>query len=143
MSAVLSSSSISPNPYLSDEQYALLCMRGVVLHAAAGAPLEPTEVERQCRLAEGSRQLTLAAMEAEFGDLGYRFDRSRDCRGSALHLTGARAGLRYPCVGLYPVQADDRRSAWHWQARSDSRFQRLQALRVEIFAVHRNCIYEV
>ena len=143
-SSFSSFSSFSPNPYLSDAQYALLSLRGLVRDAAAAtAAFDPAETERQCRLVEGARQLTLADMESEFRALGYRFDRARDCLGNALHMTGARAGLCYPCVSLYPVQVSDGRSAWHWQARRDSKFRRMQALRGEIFAVYRNRIYEV
>ncbi|MGF6440294.1 hypothetical protein [Paraburkholderia youngii] len=92
-------------------------------------------------LAAGCRQLTIAGMSAEVGALGYRFARDRDSRCENRYLTGPRAGANYPACNLSLVQADDGKSAFHYQARRDENFHRLQALRGEIFAVHSCRIY--
>lgn len=102
-------------------------------------PLVQAEIDSLLEL--GYRQLTIDQMSKEIRDLGYRFDRNMDCKGTSRHLTGKRAGATYPCCTLYMVQIDDGKSFAHFEARRDSKFQELQALRDEIFAVSRGRIY--
>ena len=101
------------------------------------------EQEIKSRLANGGRQATMAQMQVEYRTLGYRFDRTCDCRSIARYVSGARAGQSYPCLSLYPVQISDGLSAWNVNARRDDNFQTMQRLRGEVFAVSRNAIAEV
>jgi hypothetical protein len=102
-----------------------------------------THEEVTYRLAQGQRQVSFAQFRAEYEAIGYIFDRSCDVRSTALYMTGERKGSSYPYLGLYPIQSDNRISAWHVNARKDGKYEQLQQLRNEIFAVHNNRIVEV
>lgn len=94
--------------------------------------------ELQWRAARGEFPLRVSELCARFAALGYRIDRSDDCRGNALHMTGERAGETYPCCTTGVVEADTGRSAFHREARRDERFQVMQELRGRVFAVTRS-----
>lgn len=95
------------------------------------------------RIASGMEQLSMEQLQARFAALGYRFDRSCDCKGMARYMSGEYAGHAYPALTLYPVQADNGLSAWNAEARRDSQFQAMQRLRKQLFAVSRGAIVEV
>ena len=90
--------------------------------------------ELEYRQSIGQRHVSLEKLIEEYAALGYRFDRSMDCIGRAEHLTGPMAGTSYVANSLYPVQIDNGLSAWHVDARRDTNYTKLQALRNEIFA---------
>lgn len=83
----------------------------------------------------GCERVSVAEFGRRFAALGYRVDRSMDCRGSARIMTGPRAGESYPCCDTGLNEADTGLRAWNYQARRDARFQAMQELRQRIFAV--------
>lgn len=87
------------------------------------------------RIQHGQTRCTIHGLEQLYRALGYRFDRSLDCRGAASYMTGPRAGISYPCLTLYPVQIDNGLSAFHVDARRDAQFLALQTMRNTHFAV--------
>jgi hypothetical protein len=101
------------------------------------------EREIAARFADGFRKLTLEGLVAEYGALGYSFDRTMDCRSIARWVTGPRAGETYPYLTLSPKETDTGRSAFNIEARRDANFRRLMELRSEIFAVSQERIVEV
>lgn len=90
----------------------------------------------------GMRRVTIKAMNAEFMALGYRLDRSLDCRGLARWQTGARAGKSHPAITTGVKESDSGRSAFHFESRRDSNFEAMQRLRQDVFAVSRGAIFE-
>ncbi len=99
----------------------------------------PLQVEVESRTARGAELLSVEAFAARFAALGYRLDRSLDCRSTAQWL---ESGRTYPACSVYLVEADTGMSAFHYQARRDSRFDAMQALRDQVFAVSRGAILE-
>ena len=95
------------------------------------------------RLAQGWKQVSFEQFKAEYAAIGYTFDRSCDTQGMARYVSGERAGLSYPCLTLYPVQADDKVSVWNVDARRDAKYEAFRALRNSVFAVSRGRIVEV
>lgn len=95
------------------------------------------------RLAQGYRQVSFDQFKAEYAAIGYTFDRTSDVRGIARYMTGERAGQSYPYLGLYPVQADDRVSAWNADARRDASYTAFKVLRNSLFAVVQGRIVEI
>jgi hypothetical protein len=87
---------------------------------------------------QGQRHVSLAQLIREYEALGYRFDRTMDCQATAQYMTGERTGERYPYLALYPVQADNGKSAWNIEARRDNNFRAMQALRNQIFSTMRD-----
>jgi hypothetical protein len=102
-----------------------------------------TEAEALSRQKHGMRQLSLSNLIAEYAACGYHFDPSMACNCQARYMSGPRAGESYPARTLYPVQSDDGKSAFHFEARRDSNYACLQALRNSVFAVSRGRIVEV
>lgn len=101
--------------------------------------IEDLNREIAARLAEGLRRVTVAQFCDEFAALGYRVDRGRDCVYVGRYMTGPRAGETYPACSTGMREADTGRSAFHFEARRDAAFARMQALRDEIFAVLPSC----
>ena len=95
------------------------------------------------RLAQGWRQVSFDQFKAEYAAIGYKFDRKDDVRSIARYMTGEQAGQSYPYLGLYPVQADDKVSAWNANARRDANYEAFKALRNSLFAVVQGRIVEV
>ena len=95
------------------------------------------------RLSQGWRQVSFEQFKAEYAAIGYTFDRSSDIRSVARHMTGERAGQSYPYIGLYPVQADDKVSAWNVNARRDANYEAFKVLRNSLLAVVQGRIVEV
>ena len=95
------------------------------------------------RLAQGWRQVSFDQFKAEYAAIGYTFDRSSDVRSIARYITGKQAGQSYPYLSLYPVQADDKVSAWNVNARRDANYEAFKALRNSLFAVVQGRIVEV
>jgi len=97
------------------------------------------EVEVAFRLRTGWTQVTVKEFTARYEALGYRLDRSHDCRCVARYLSDGRT---YPCCTAYPVNITNGRSAWN-EDKGRADFAGLQRLRGEIFAVSRGAILEV
>ena len=95
------------------------------------------------RLSQGWRQVSFDQFKAEYAAIGYTFDRSSDVRSIARYITGEQAGQSYPYLSLYPVQADDKVSAWNVNARRDANYEAFKALRNSLFAVVQGRIVEV
>ena len=95
------------------------------------------------RTRQGQVCLSLRALQDRYEALGYTFDRSMDCIGTATYVSGPFGGHSYPHRSLYPVQADNGLSAWNLNARRDENFQAMQRLRNEVFAILDQRIYEV
>lgn len=95
------------------------------------------QAEVAFRKSQGYEQVTLEAVKRRVADLGYRLDRTMDCRCLARHMTGERAGVSYPCLTTGIVEADTGMGFAHVDARRDANFDRLQKLRFsgEVFAV--------
>ena len=95
------------------------------------------------RLSQGWRQVPFEQFKAEYAAIGYTFDRSCDVRSIARYMTGEQAGQSYPYLGLYPIQADDKVSAWNVNARRDTNYESFRALRNSLFTVVQGRIVEV
>lgn len=97
----------------------------------------------QAALANGMQILTVKEFSARFAALGYKLDRSMDCRSNARFMTGEYAGEVYPCVTTDIREIDTGMSAFHYQARRDENFKAMQKLRGEICAITRGALLEV
>lgn len=105
--------------------------------------MDKLENEIAYRVKQGQERVSMREFLARYEAIGYRFDRSSDCRSMARHMTGERTGESYPCVNLYPVQADNDLSAWNVNARRDENWEAFKKLRNSIFSVSRGAIVEV
>lgn len=84
---------------------------------------------------EGLRQVTLAQMNQDLADMGYKLDRNGDCSGTATYVSGVRQGQSYRNLSLSVREIDSGKRAFHYQARRDANFKRMQAYRDEAFAI--------
>lgn len=98
------------------------------------------EIER--RKAEGDAPMTVRAMDAAFRALGYRLDRSLDCRSVARIMTGDAAGASYPCVTTGVKHIATGLSAFNVDAPRDDAFHAMQSLRLRAYAISRGAILE-
>lgn len=78
---------------------------------------------------QGARRLTVAQIERELNAIGYRLDRTMDCRGTARFMTGPFAGETFPSLTTGIAQSDNRVSAFNVNARRDANYGRLKELR--------------
>ncbi len=76
-------------------------------------------------------EFTLSSLANELKRLGYKLDRSMDCKHTARWLTGDRAGESYPCISTWVKEIDTGKSAFSTEARRDANFEALQTLRKE------------
>ena len=89
-----------------------------------------------CRLA------TLSEIDLELASIGYKLDRSMDCRHIARTLSGFSAGNSYPAITGCPIEADTGLSASHSEARRDANFCSLQQIRLGgMFAIVNGTIF--
>lgn len=105
--------------------------------------MDTLQQEINARLADGWDQVTLREYLERFKAIGYTFDRSCDCASTARYLTGERQGHTYPYLALYPLQADNRLSAWNVEARRDENYEAFKRLRNTLFAVSRGRVVEI
>lgn len=85
---------------------------------------------------EGAERVTVAELCRRFAALGYKVDRGDDCKHRSKWMTGPNAGRTFPACSTGLVEADTGVRAWHYRdARRDFRFEKMQALRLTIFAV--------
>jgi hypothetical protein len=101
------------------------------------------EVER--RMARGYAPVSVKQLNATLARLGYKLDRSCDCRGENRYITGELVGEHYPATNAYPVEIDTGMSAFHVDARRDENYRELQRLRYHeaLYAVVRGRILEI
>jgi Holliday junction resolvasome RuvABC DNA-binding subunit len=74
-------------------------------------------------------ELTMSQVVFRLNLIGYKLDRKMDCRGMAKWMTGERAGETYHCLTTGIIEADTKRSAFHFEARRDKNFDELQDMR--------------
>ncbi len=86
----------------------------------------------------GCERVSVAEFGRRFAALGYRVDRSMDCKSSCRYMTGPRAGESYPVCSTGLNESDTGLRAWNVAARRDAAFQAVQELRQRIFAVTRD-----
>lgn len=96
------------------------------------------EAELSARALDGQFPVTIREMGARFAALGYRLDRSLDCRSLSQWMTGPRAGTSHPVCSTGLKEADTGLSAFNVNARRDDNFRAMQELRSEVFAVTRD-----
>lgn len=103
------------------------------------------QAELDHRASVGQRPVTVEAMQDRLKALGYRLDRTMDCRSQSRWMTGPRAGESYPAVHTGIREIDTGLSFSHIDARRDENFRQLQALRSsgELFAVSRDSLLEL
>ena len=103
------------------------------------------ENELAWRASKGLYPVTIQTINERLKALGYRLDRSMDCRSLSRYMTGERAGKSYPCVSTYQVEIDTGLSAYNVDSRRDDNHKALQALRMsgECFAVSCGAILEL
>jgi len=105
--------------------------------------MDTLENEVAYRLAQGYRQVSFEQYKAEYAAIGYTFDRKDDVRSIGRYMTGERAGHSYSYLGLYPIQMDNRLSAWNVDARRDDNYEAFKVLRNSLFSVAQGRIVEV
>lgn len=101
------------------------------------------QAEIRYRQSLGQTQVTLAQLSNDLRAIGYRLDRSGDCRAPARYMTGERAGQSYPALSLRPVQVDNGLSWSHVDARRDANFTALKQIRDSCFAVVGGAVAEL
>jgi hypothetical protein len=84
--------------------------------------------------------LTVKEINARLEALGYRLERSLDCRCNALYVDGAHDGDTYPCITVNIRHKASKMSFANVDAPRGADFQALQALRLsgELYAVTRD-----
>lgn len=100
------------------------------------------KVELQHRTKQALKPVSIEEFTCAFAELGYKIDRSLDCRFHTFHLSGDRKGLKYPCITTRVKEADTGLSAFHVDARRDSNFQAMQLLRNKVFCVTQDAILQ-
>lgn len=88
--------------------------------------------------AYGVERVSIAEFNRRYAALGYKIDRTMDCRGMARIMTGEHAGESYPSCSTGINEADTGLRAWNVDARRDERYRAMQELRHEIFSVTRD-----
>jgi hypothetical protein len=83
------------------------------------------------RKAAGAKRITLGELLRRLDSIGYVVDRDTDATCNARWLSGPAAGSTYPCRTLYPIQKDNKLSAFHIDARRDKNFRALQKMRFD------------
>lgn len=99
--------------------------------------------ELQYRAQQGLHPVSIEQFNEAFSELGYRIDRSLECRSVAHHLSGERKGSGYPSITTRVKEADTGLSAFHVDARRDVNFEMMQQIRQQVFAVTDGAILEV
>jgi hypothetical protein len=101
-----------------------------------------SELDRRATRGDTHR-LSVKELTQRFADLGYKLDRTMDCRCTARWVSGPDVGESYPCITTGVKETDTGMSAFHFASRRDANFRAMQALRSEIFAVTHGAILEV
>lgn len=101
------------------------------------------EAEVAARTAAGNPPTTIKHITAQLAALGYRLDRTTDCRSVSRWMSGPRAGSTYPVITTDVIEIDTRLSFANIYARRDANFKALQELRDTLHAVTQNAILEI
>jgi hypothetical protein len=103
------------------------------------------ERELEARAADGLYPSTIKHISSVLALIGYKLDRSDDCRHTARYMTGPRAGESYPCITTGLTEIDTGARYAHFASRRDANFERLQELRRAgtLFAVVRGAILDL
>jgi len=88
------------------------------------------EIEYRRKNQLGFEFNTISQLNNELKKIGYQLDRLKDCQSIARWLTGERAGKSYPCITTGIKEIDTGKSAFHYQARRDKNFEKLQKFRI-------------
>lgn len=101
--------------------------------------------ELEFRASKGQFPVKLESMKVFLKSIGYRLDRSADCRSISRWMSGPRAGKSYPACTTGVVEIDTRLSFAHVNARRDANFRSLQEARFsgDLFAVVGNYVLEI
>ncbi|SED36538.1 hypothetical protein SAMN05216178_6954 [Pseudomonas saponiphila] len=98
--------------------------------------MDTAEMEAARLIQAGVRQVSAKEMRSEIEALGYRIDLRNRADSVARYVDGPFTGVSYPARHFdSPREADTGLSFCHFQARRDECFQKLQALRDEIFCI--------
>jgi hypothetical protein len=102
------------------------------------------EDELEHRARAGEHPLSVREITKALLAIGYKLDRSLDCRSMARWMSGDRAGKSYPCITTGIREADTGLSAFHFAARRDRNFAKLQKMRASgnFFAISKAAILE-
>lgn len=97
------------------------------------------------RAADGREPVTVAYIGARLAELGYKLDRSGDCRHVARYVTGEHAGESYPAISTTIREIDSGLTFANVNARRDANFRTLQNHRIagDLFAVVNGSILEI
>lgn len=98
---------------------------------------DPLEIEVYRRLARGWELLSVLEFTRRFEQLGYRPDRTLDCK--QIDRSG---NPPYPLIVTGLLELKTGRSAYHFEGTRDDNFTAAQALRHKIFSVTRGHILE-
>lgn len=101
------------------------------------------EIER--RKARGHQPITVAQLSAELKNIGYKMDRTEDCRCNAVYQSGDHAGSSYPVITTGVIEVNTGMSFAHKDARRDDAFRPLQHMRFHQshYAIVRGAILEI
>ena len=105
--------------------------------------MDGLQAEIADRLAHGGRLVSVAEMDRLYREIGYRLDRSMDCRSPARIMTGPRAGESYPCCSTDAVDLDTGKSFAQFDGNRGAKYQAFKALRGTVFAISRGALLEV
>lgn len=91
--------------------------------------------------AQGSKRLTIAGIARQLKAIGYRLNRSMDCRSICQRSTGET----YPTITTGIVEADTGLSFANVNARRDANFRALQDMRYNetFYAIHKDAIFSL
>jgi hypothetical protein len=101
--------------------------------------------ELACRLSRGHKPTTVLDMSAQLKAMGYRLDRSMDCKHRSRIMSGPCAGQSFPAVSTGVREIDSGKTFANVDAQRDSSFKALQAIRFEnsLFAVVNGHILDI
>lgn len=101
--------------------------------------------EIAARRADGSPEYpSVQALNEALHGMGYRLDRSMDCRSTAQHVSGPRAGATYPCMTTGIIELCTGLSFAHVDSTRADDHRALQALRLAgAFVVLRDCLLDL
>lgn len=94
------------------------------------------------QLLDYKTKVAFSELEKMLFAIGYRFDRRNDCTSVSKIMTGEDAGESYPTLTLYPIQTDNKISAYNINARRDDNYRALLAIRANFYSIHNNHVCE-
>lgn len=98
---------------------------------------ELLEAELAYRATQGLYPVPVREFEERLQAIGYRRDRSKECRSMARYVSGPRDGASYPSCDTTPVEIESGLRFCNVDADRGARYQALKDLR-DMFAVTRD-----